>query len=641
MPYLMLYLLLLALSSLSRLGVYLYNQEQFNASLGVILRTFALGARYDSLVIASALLILLVVHVIGEKVIGKALAQTLVFLLTLALVPSYLFLLSTEAPYFRFFQTKLNLWTLIAAQDQDIMPVVQTAWGMNAFKPFILAQFAGLSLIAFALFSVNLRSLFATKKSSRWFRLQFLPLLALSFVYWPDPLWRHVWAEDQTTQLNQLGLNTVYGVTVSAWQNHKTRSINTFVADDQLQAEYDKIYRKDEKPSSDVISSISKGMPSPPNVVFIVMEYMGARYLDAWTPYGPKVAPFMSELAKDSLMFDHIYSAAMRTQHGYVSSVSSFPSILTLSIDRNRMGNKIPTLASFLPEYKSTFLCGGEANFDNMDAFALQGDFQAVLDHKQFQHEKAYFKEKLVWGYPDGEVYDYLNASLREESKAGQPLLKFIVTTTAHEPFDLPSDFDLKSRGIDPGTPESGIAYADYALEQFFNKAKQEAYYQNTIFVMIADHSRVFTEPDMEIKKFHIPLLIHSPLLKELNGRYSTVGGHIDVIPTLLALMGRGAGPQPAFGHNLLDNATSKVAFSRDAENLYMIEGQKALVWNTKSGQADMLLLDEYSRTIGTSPKVVFDDADRKRMLHSSQVFLQAVGKRLNTGLLSQGISHH
>lgn len=619
----------------------LYNSEHLSAPIEVLVRTFAIGARYDSLVIASALLVGILAHAIIEKLLGKKLSDRLVMAFGFAALSTYILFLSTEAPYYKVFHTKLNLWTIIATEDQDFLTLLQTTWGMDQVKPFMIFQ-AAFVVIAFAcLASAKLRSFLTIRKSPRWFVLQFLPLLALSFVYWPDPLWRHKWAGEQTTEMNQLGLNTIYGIAVNAAQNRKNRSINTFVPDHELEGEYSKIYRSTASANLDKLPGIERKTDSQPNIVFIVMEYMGAEFLDAWTPDGPRAAPFMSELASDSLMFDNIYSTAMRTQHGFVGTVSSFPSILTLSIARNRMGNKIPTIATFLPEYKSSFICGGEANYDNMDAFALQGDFQEVLDQRHFQEKKEIFKDKLLWGYSDEDVYTYLNESLKEESKTGKPLLKFVLTTSAHEPYDLPKEFNLRARGIQPKTPEAGIAYADHALGEFFKKAKKEAYYENTIFVMIADHSRFLSKPSTEIKRFHIPLLIHSPLLKHLNGRYDAIGGHIDVIPTLLGLLGRSSGPQPAFGHNLLDPNTTKVAFSRDADNLYMIEGRKSLEWNTQTGKTNLFELDRYSLASTPQMDPTELEHEKKRMLHASKVFLQRVGKKLNTGISGQAISHH
>ena len=100
---------------------------------------------------------------------------------------------------------------------------------------------------------------------------------------------------------------------------------------------------------------------------------------------------------------------------------------------------------------------------------------------------------------------------------------------------------------IDNTSPEnyiryaSGLSiqkYADFSIGKFFELAKKEAYFKNTIFVVIADHNtRTYGKNLVPVNKFHIPALIIAPNVIK-GSTYDNLASQMDIPSTVLALSG-------------------------------------------------------------------------------------------------------
>jgi phosphoglycerol transferase MdoB-like AlkP superfamily enzyme len=109
------------------------------------------------------------------------------------------------------------------------------------------------------------------------------------------------------------------------------------------------------------------------------------------------------------------------------------------------------------------------------------------------------------------------------------------MSTSNHKPFTYPP-------GI-PGVPEqgggreAGIRYADYAIGKFFEQARSRPWFNDTLFVIVADHgARVYGREDIPVATYEIPLLIHAPRHVK-PGHVRTLTSQIDVAPTVLGLL--------------------------------------------------------------------------------------------------------
>jgi phosphoglycerol transferase MdoB-like AlkP superfamily enzyme len=121
--------------------------------------------------------------------------------------------------------------------------------------------------------------------------------------------------------------------------------------------------------------------------------------------------------------------------------------------------------------------------------------------------------------------------------KQGRPFLATILSVSNHKPFAYPAgriDLDPAARSRD-----HAVKYADWALGQFFEKAKSHPFFKDTIFVVLGDHgARVYGAAFIPIESYEVPLLIYSPFLIPKPKIISTLGCSMDVAPTILGLLG-------------------------------------------------------------------------------------------------------
>ena len=232
------------------------------------------------------------------------------------------------------------------------------------------------------------------------------------------------------------------------------------------------------------------------------------------------------------------------------------------------------TLAQFLKRqgYASTFYYGGESHFDNMRSWFMGNGFDAVVDEKDFPNNVF----KGTWGVSDEAVLDLAHENFNKEN--AKPFFGLVFTSSNHAPFEFP-DGVIELHDAPKGTVNNAVKYADHALGRFFEKAKKSKYWNNTIFLVVADHnSRVYGNSLIPIKRFHIPGLI-------LGGRIqpqvvSAQTSQIDLAPTLISLMGL-TGEHPMIGRDMLNpthaGGVGRAIMQFDKVQAYM-EGKDVVV---------------------------------------------------------------
>jgi phosphoglycerol transferase MdoB-like AlkP superfamily enzyme len=192
--------------------------------------------------------------------------------------------------------------------------------------------------------------------------------------------------------------------------------------------------------------------------------------------------------------------------------------------------------------YTTSFLYGGEAHFDNMRRFFTGNGFQYVIDENDF-NEPVFTGS---WGVSDEDLFNRAHEYF--ESMDDQPFFSLIFTSSNHSPFEFP-DGRFELHDAKKATVHNAVKYADWALGDFFDKARESAYWQNTVFLVVADHnSRVRGASLVPIQRFHIPgFFLGGSIQPEI---ISTVASQIDLIPTALSLIGMSA-DTPTIGRDL------------------------------------------------------------------------------------------
>jgi len=290
--------------------------------------------------------------------------------------------------------------------------------------------------------------------------------------------------------------------------------------------------------SGDSIRRRVSGDPTRPplNVVILLEESLGSEF---WGSLGRSntLTPEMDKLAAEQgMLFTNIYASGNRTVRGMEGVLSSFPPLPGESIVKRDRSDNVETIARILKRdgYSTLFLYGGRGVFDGMRSFALRNGYDRFIEEKHFEHPTF----KTIWGVCDEDLYTRSIEEFRDLAKTGRPFFATILSVSNHKPYTYP-------RGRIPENPdeqrrENAVKYCDYALGQFFRAAKQETFWTNTVFVVVADHgARVYGEQTIPIHSYEIPVLIVGPAVVKTPSRPGQLGCSLDVSPTVLGLIGR------------------------------------------------------------------------------------------------------
>ncbi len=269
------------------------------------------------------------------------------------------------------------------------------------------------------------------------------------------------------------------------------------------------------------------------NVVLITIESYSAEFLKM---YGNEqnITPFMDSLARKSLLFSNLYAVGNRTVRGLEAVTLCLPPTAGESVvKRIDNKNKFSTGSLFKKRgYDVKFLYGGDAFFDNMGDF-FGGNGYDIVDKKAFKPEEITFSN--VWGVCDEDMANKAIKVMNEEAKTGKPFFNHWMTVSNHRPFTYPEgkiDIDAHSK-----SREGGVKYTDYALNKFFAMAKKQAWFKNTVFVIVADHCASSSgKTELPADKYRIPAMIYAPGFIEPK-RYTNLMSQIDLMPTLFGLL--------------------------------------------------------------------------------------------------------
>jgi phosphoglycerol transferase MdoB-like AlkP superfamily enzyme len=287
---------------------------------------------------------------------------------------------------------------------------------------------------------------------------------------------------------------------------------------------------------SDLTRKIA-GDPNRPrlNVVILLEESLGSEF---WGCLGRTntLTPEMDRLATaEGLLFDNIYAAGNRTVRGMDGVLSSFPPLPGDAMVHRDRSENVETLARVLKRdgYDTLFIYGGHARFDNMKPFLVANGFDRIVEQKDFPHPAF----ATVWGVSDEDLYAGAIREFRALSRTNRPFFATLLTVSNHKPYTYPTGRIPENPN---GKRENVVKYTDWCLGRFFQAAKPEAFWTNTIFVVVADHgARVYGSQDIPIFSYEIPLVILGPAVVQSPQRIRALGCSLDVPTTILGLMGR------------------------------------------------------------------------------------------------------
>ncbi|MET3652285.1 LTA synthase family protein [Dyella japonica] len=270
------------------------------------------------------------------------------------------------------------------------------------------------------------------------------------------------------------------------------------------------------------------------NVVLISVESLSADFLSEFSNNKRgNITPNLDALTNQSMFFDNLYANGTRTVRGLEALSLSVPPTPGDSIVKAHNNENLFSAANVFNDrgYQSDFVYGGYGYFDNMNYFFAHNGYRAV-DRNDIGKGETIHHEN-VWGVADEDLYTLALKQMDEAHAQGKPFFLHIMTTSNHRPFTVPANRVPQKNG----TREAAVAYTDWSIADFIKRAKDKPYFDDTVFVITADHCASSAgRSSVPINRYHIPLWIYSP--KHIPPqRVSRQMAQVDIIPTVMGLL--------------------------------------------------------------------------------------------------------
>lgn len=266
------------------------------------------------------------------------------------------------------------------------------------------------------------------------------------------------------------------------------------------------------------------------NVVLVLMESMTLNNLSL-EYNGRPLTPFLRELRDSSLYFENFYSAGIHTNNGILATMYGYSPNFSQPC-MNQPSDLYTGLPYWLKKhgYKTYTFVTSNPQYDNMNSFLLDNNIDRIYSQYDYPNDKKVSR----FGVRDDYLFEY-GIDFFNNNTDTEPFFAMFLTCSNHSPYSIPEKYSTYGADID----EQAIAYADDALKEFFEKAKQTSWGKNTVFIFVADHGSPRINPSYDMAYFYnrIPCYIYSEAIKEKAGKYDVIGGQIDIFPTIMGLL--------------------------------------------------------------------------------------------------------
>lgn len=268
---------------------------------------------------------------------------------------------------------------------------------------------------------------------------------------------------------------------------------------------------------------------SKPNVVLVIMESMSARKMGR---YGNpnNLTPFMDSLATQGLTFDSVFTSGIHTFAGVYSTLFS-----QHVVKRKHPLQKVEPMSGIATTLKShgystIYFTTHDKGFDNVAPFLQSNDYDRIVGKDDYPPDRVL----SALGVPDDYLYEHAVGDLDGLHQQGKPFFAAIMTGSDHGPFVIPNYFKPRHEEATLGIVE----YVDWSVQKFLRMASQKPWFDNTIFVFVADHgSSLDKRYDMPLSYLHSPLIFYAPQLLGEPRSLPNLGSQVDVFPTIMGML--------------------------------------------------------------------------------------------------------
>ncbi|MFA7382222.1 MAG: sulfatase-like hydrolase/transferase [Desulfurivibrionaceae bacterium] len=353
------------------------------------------------------------------------------------------------------------------------------------------------------------------------------------------------------------------------------------------------------------------------NVVLIMVESLSAEYLGAFGNTGG-LTPNLDALAKDGLLFNRLYATGTRTVRGMEAVTLSVPPTPGQSIVKRPDNANLFSLGFVFRDkgYDTRFFYGGYGYFDNMNAFFGGNGFD-VTDRGDLSSEETSFAN--IWGVCDEDILGRALLEFDQSASRKKPFFGYVMTTSNHRPFTYPEGkIDIPSKTGRPG----GVKYTDYAIGKFIAAARHHSWFDNTIFIVVADHCAGSAgRQELPVHSYHIPLIFYGPgIIKP--GVNTTLASQIDLGPTLFGIL-NWQYHSKFFGKDILAADFTPRAFIGNYQRLGYLENGYLAILDERQGISQYQVASETMQDAVLVPVVENKDLSGKAICFYQGASLQ------------------
>lgn len=423
--------------------------------------------------------------------------------------------------------------------------------------------------------------------------------------------------------VNSLIINSGYSVLFAIYNlKHEARSTEVYgklATDRMLELTRDWPWLKDyqysnvEYPTLHWQQAATK-REKPLNIVIVLQESLGASFVESLG--GLPVTPNLEKLKEQGIWFENLYATGTRSVRGIEAVVAGYaPTPAQSTVKLSKSQRDFTTIASELKKhgYFTQFIYGGEAHFDNMSSFFTGNGFVDIVDLKDI---KETAKDDLFigsWGASDEDLFKKAHMEITRLHDRGEPFFSLIFTSSNHQPYEYPEG-RITHYDQPAATVNNAVLYADWAMGQFFETAKQSDYWQDTLFLVVADHdSRVYGSNLIPFENFRIPGLILGADIKPSS--IATIASQIDLAPTLLSMAGV-SGCHPMTGRDLMKDATSPGRALIQYDNIFALMEEQKITILQPNGKASSAQFDADKKLLTLSEEPVSELDYQKALAH-------------------------
>jgi phosphoglycerol transferase MdoB-like AlkP superfamily enzyme len=545
-------LLALLILSLSRIGLVLWKFERA-ANTGKLIEILLQGVRVDLIQLGLMLLIPLLLAPIFAISRLFRVWQKFTYFWTVSCIVLLVFLEASTPGFIMEYDVRPNrIFVEYLKYPKEIFTML--------WRGFKLDIFAGLGFTFLAIWGTRLfmRPWLAANRTWSnkkiwiiWPLLFLLTVLVIRSTLGHRPANPALFAITQDSMINSLILNSGYSVIYAAYSlQHESKS-------SQIYGKMDKadIFKLTGAQDSD-IPTLRTLTPSvkrdkPLNLVIILQESLGATFVESLG--GVPVTPQLEKLKSEGIWFTQLYATGTRSVRGIEAVITGFqPTPADSTVKLSLSQKNFFSIAALLAKqgYSTEFIYGGESHFDNMRSFFMGNGFQHIVEQKDYKNPIFIGS----WGASDEDLLNKTHEQLLVHHASGKPFFTLAFTSSNHAPFEFPDGrIDLYEQP--KTTDNNAVKYADYAMGEFFKKAKASEYWKDTIFLVVADHDiRVRGDTLVPIERFHIPGLILGAGIQPKT--ITAIASQIDLPVTVLSLMGI-SGQHPMTGQDLSNLPTN------------------------------------------------------------------------------------